>query len=200
MEQITEKNNQSTEKQEKTDIGKKYFPFAWEVVKIFIIASVIVMPIRYFLFQPFIVKGESMIPSFQDGNYLIVDEISYRFNGPARGDVIVFKYPKDTSQKFIKRVIGLPGETVEIKDQKVTIYKDGKSQALDEKYLPNPSGTIGTIKLTLGADEYFVLGDNREFSYDSRILGSVPAKNIIGKVFLRVLPVAALSRIAVPSY
>ncbi|MBI3631551.1 MAG: signal peptidase I [Candidatus Staskawiczbacteria bacterium] len=200
MEQITETNNQSTKKQDKTGITEKYFPFVWEVVKIFIIASVIVMPIRYFLFQPFIVKGESMIPNFQSGDYLIVDEISYRFNSPARGDIIVFKYPKDTSQKFIKRVIGLPGETVEIKDQRVTIYKDGKSFALDEKYLPNPSGTIGTVKIILGADEYFVLGDNREFSYDSRVWGSVPVKNIIGKVFLRVLPVAALSRIAVPSY
>ncbi|MDO8486376.1 MAG: signal peptidase I [Candidatus Staskawiczbacteria bacterium] len=200
MEQITEKNSQLTEEQNKTDMVKKYIPFAWEVLKIFIIASVIVMPIRYFLFQPFIVKGESMIPNFQSGDYLIVDEISYKFKSPERGDIIVFKYPKDTSQKFIKRIIGLPGEIVEVKDEKVTIYKDGNSQVLDEKYLPNPSGTIGTIKLELGADEYFVLGDNREFSYDSRAWGGVPAKNIIGKVFLRVLPVAALSKITVPSY
>ena len=199
---ITETNNQSTNEQNKVkpSIVKKYFPFVWEVFKIFIIASVIVLPIRYFLFQPFIVKGESMIPNFQQGDYLIIDEISYRFSSPQRGDVVVFKYPKDTAQKFIKRIIGLPGETVEVKDGKVTIYKNNNSQVLDEKYLPNPSGTIGTLKLALGADEYFVLGDNREFSYDSRAWGSVPFKNIIGKVFLRVLPVAALSKITVPSY
>ena len=141
-----------------------------------------------------------MIPNFQQGDYLIVDEISYRFSSPQRGDVVVFKYPKDTSQKFIKRIIGLPGEIVEVKDGKVTIYKDDKTQVLDEKYLPNPSGTIGTLKLVLGIDEYFVLGDNREFSYDSRAWGSVPAQNIIGKVFLRVLPVITLSKITVPSY
>jgi len=193
MEQITETNP-------KISIIKKYLPFAWEVLKIFIIASVIVLPIRYFLFQPFIVKGESMIPNFQSGDYLIVDEISYRFANPQRGDVVVFKYPKDTTQKFIKRVIGLPGETVEIKEGKVTIYKDGNQQILDEKYLPNPSGTIGTLTIPLGVDEYFVLGDNREFSYDSRAWGPVPVKNIIGKVFLRVLPIASLSKIAVPSY
>ena len=202
MEQITEINNQPNSEQNKTktSVIKKYLLFAWEVVKIFIIASVIVLPIRYFLFQPFIVKGESMIPNFQQGDYLIVDEISYRFSSPQRGDVIVFKYPKDTTQKFIKRIIGLPGETVEVKDGKVTIYKDNSNHVLNEKYLPNPSVTIGTLKLSLGIDEYFVLGDNREFSYDSRAWGSVPLKNIIGKVFLRVLPVVALSKITVPNY
>ena len=200
MEHITEKNSQSTEEQNKIGIVKKYIPFAWEVLKIFIIASVIVLPIRYFLFQPFIVKGESMMPNFQQGDYLIVDEISYRFKSPERGDIIVFKYPKDTSQKFIKRIIGLPGETVEIKDGKVIIYKDQKSFTLDEKYLSGPSETIGTLKLILLADEYFVLGDNREFSYDSRVWGSVQTKNIIGKVFLRVLPVTNLTKITLPSY
>jgi len=198
----TEINNQVNNKQntEKENIIKKILPFVWEVFKIFIIASVIVLPIRYFLFQPFIVKGESMIPSFQQGDYLIVDEISYRFADPQRGDVVVFKYPKDKSQKFIKRIVGLPGETVEVKGGKVIIYKDDYSQVLDEKYLLNPEGTIGTIKITLGEDEYFVLGDNREFSYDSRAWGSVPLENIIGKVFLRILPVTALSKITVPNY
>lgn len=193
-------NIEQQEEKKKENLFKKYLPFVWEIVKIFIIASVIVLPIRYFLFQPFIVKGESMIPNFQSGDYLIVDEISYKFSAPKRGDVIVFKYPKDTTQKFIKRVIGLPGETVEVKDGKVTISKDGNLQILDEKYLPNPDDTIGTVTIALAQDEYFVLGDNREFSYDSRVWGSVPAKNIIGKVFLRVLPVSALSKITLPSY
>ncbi len=200
MEQIPETNNQQIKEQNKINIVKKYFPFAFEVIKVFIIASVIVLPIRYFLFQPFIVKGESMIPSFQSGDYLIVDEISYRFKNPERGDVVVFKYPKDKSQKFIKRIIGLPGETVEVKNGKIIINKDQKNLVLDEKYLNNLPGTTGTLKLVLGANEYFVLGDNREFSYDSRVWGSVPGENIIGKVFLRVLPLSNLSKIVVPSY
>src|SRR3989344_2003977 len=100
MEQIQNNNNQPITEQDKTKINivKKYLSFAWEVLKIFIIASVIVLPIRYFLFQPFIVKGESMIPNFQSGDYLIVDEISYRFSQPQRGDVIVLKYPLDQTQ------------------------------------------------------------------------------------------------------
>ena len=219
MEQIKKTNNQPNNEQKikalghspfghsltgeptgEANIFKKYFPFVWEVIKIFVIASVIVLPIRYFLFQPFIVKGESMIPNFHQGDYLIVDEISYRFSSPERGDVVVFKYPKNTSQKFIKRIIGLPGETVEIKNGEVIIYKDNETQILDEEYLPNPSETIGTLKFSLGIEEYFVLGDNREFSYDSRAWGSVPVKNIIGKVFLRVLPISTLSKITVPSY
>src|SRR3989442_15633816 len=98
---------------------RKYVLVVWEFLKIIIIALVIVLPIRYFLFQPFIVKGESMIPNFQSGDYLIVDELTYRFSGPQRGDVVVLKYPLDVSQRFIKRVIGLPGETIEIRSGKI---------------------------------------------------------------------------------
>ena len=179
---------------------KKYLSFAWELLKIGLIALVIVMPIRYFLFQPFIVKGESMMPNFKSGDYLIIDEISYRLSDPARGDVIVFKYPKDTSQKFIKRIIGLPGETVDIENSKVSIIKDGKTSALDEKYLSDTLKTYGDVNIVLGSDEYFVLGDNREYSFDSRSWGVVPRENIIGKAFLRIFPVAALSEITKPAY
>lgn len=184
----------------KTDLTQKYIPFIWEVLKIFIIASVIVLPIRYFLFQPFIVKGDSMAPNFQSGDYLIVDELSYRFSDPQRGEVIVFKYPKDTTQRFIKRVIGLPGETVDIKNGSITIFKDGKSFVLDEKYLPSDLKTYGDVNTVLGSNEFFVLGDNREFSYDSRRWGSVPREDIIGKALLRILPLAALSEFKAPSY
>ncbi|MEK7562557.1 MAG: signal peptidase I [Patescibacteria group bacterium] len=175
-------------------IIQKYAPFVWEVLKIFIIASVIVLPIRYFLFQPFIVKGDSMVPNFLSGDYLIVDELSYRFSDPQRGDVIVFKYPKDATQRFIKRVIGLPGETVDVSNGSVTISKDGKSFVLAEAYIPPDLKTYGDARTVLGADEFFVLGDNREFSYDSRRWGSVPKKDIIGKALLRILPLAALSK------
>ncbi|OGZ75285.1 MAG: signal peptidase I [Candidatus Staskawiczbacteria bacterium RIFCSPLOWO2_12_FULL_37_15] len=184
----------------KTEITQKYIPFVWEVLKIFIIASVIVLPIRYFLFQPFIVKGDSMAPNFLSGDYLIVDELSYRFSDPQRGEVIVFKYPKDTTQRFIKRVIGLPGETVNIKNGSITISKDGKSFILDEKYLPFDLKTYGEVNTVLGSDEFFVLGDNREFSYDSRRWGNVPREDIIGKALLRILPLAALSEFSAPNY
>ena len=179
---------------------KKYFAFAWDIFKIGLIALVIVLPIRYFLFQPFIVKEESMSPNFETGDYLIVDEISYRFSEPQRGDVVVFKYPKDAAQRFIKRIIGVPGETVDIKDGKVSIAKDSEAIILDESYLPDDLKTIGDINITLAADEYFVLGDNRQYSYDSRAWGVVPRQNIIGKAFLRIFPLTTLSAISQPAY
>ncbi len=133
---------------------KRYILTAWEFVKIIIIALIIVLPIRYFLFQPFIVRGDSMVPNFHTGDYLIVDEISYRFKQFERGDVVVLKFPLDTSQRFIKRVIGLPGETVEVKDGRVTIIKDGASTLLDErKYLPDPLMTNREISIALGKDK-----------------------------------------------
>ena len=95
--------------------------FVWETIKVVVVSLAIILPIRYYLVQPFFVKGASMEANFEDGDYLLVDEISYRFSEPARGDVIIFRYPEDRSQFFIKRIIGLPGETVEIKSNKVTI-------------------------------------------------------------------------------
>ena len=174
--------------------------FVWELFKIALIALVIVAPVRYFLFQPFIVSGASMSPNFTTGDYLIVDEISYRFSSPQRGDVIVFNFPKDMSERFIKRVIGLPGETVNIKNGQVQIIADGKTTTLDEKYLPADLKTVPDSSTTLKADQYFVMGDNRTYSYDSRAWGIVPKANIIGKAFLRIFPVAALSQIPHPAY
>ena len=179
---------------------KKYFSFIWDLVKIAAIALVIVLPIRYFLFQPFIVKGESMAPNFETGDYLIVDELSYRFSTPERGDVIVFKYPKDVSQKFIKRVIGLPGETVDVKNGEVSVVTNGKTIVLNEIYLPKNLKTIGEVQTTLKQNEYFVLGDNRDYSYDSRSWGVVPKSDIIGKALLRIFPISTLSEIQRPGY
>ncbi len=175
--------------------------FIWEVAKIIIIALVIVVPIRYFLFQPFLVKGASMEPNFQNGNYLIVDEITYKFRQPERGEVIVFRYPQDLSQRYIKRIIGLPGETVEIKDGKVEISKNFETKVLDESiYLPSNLTTPGNIKITLDDNDYFVLGDNRPASSDSRSWGTLPKQDIIGRVFLRALPFASLTIFRVPNY
>lgn len=174
----------------------------WEIAQIVIIALLIVAPIRYFLFQPFFVKGESMEPNFKNSDYLIVDEITYRFKSPERGEVIVFKYPGDLTQKYIKRIIGLPGETVEVKDGKVTVSK-GENNILvlnEDKYLPSDLFTAGDLKITVGDDQFFVMGDNRPFSYDSRRFGLVPKGDIIGRVVLRAWPVTAFSVFKAPVY
>ena len=180
---------------------KKFLSFIWEITKISIIALVIVVPIRYFLFQPFFVRGQSMEPNFENGDYLIVDEISYRFREPQRGEVVVFKYPQNPSQRFIKRIIGLPGETIEIKDGKITISKDGNSQVLNEsEYLSFSLYTSGNISVALDKDEYFVLGDNRAFSFDSRRFGVLSKEEIIGRTFLRAWPFTSLSKFETPTY
>ena len=180
---------------------KNFFQFWWEILKIVILALVIVIPIRYFLFQPFLVKGQSMEPNFHDDDYLIIDEISYRFREPKRGEVIVFKYPRNPSQRFIKRIIGLPGETVEISDGKVIVIKNDNPKILDESsYLSQSLKTSGNRKITLGENEYFVLGDNRLVSADSRSWGTLPKKYITGRVIFRAWPITALAFIEEPKY
>jgi len=180
---------------------KKFFSSIVETVKIVVIAAIIVIPIRYFLFQPFFVKGESMAPNFENGDYIIVDEISYRFRQPERGEVIVFKYPSDPSQKFIKRIIGLPGETLEVKGGKITITKDGNIQLLaEDDYISSLVKTSGDFEITLSQDQYFVMGDNRDFSYDSRRFGPLSSNLIIGRAFFRAWPFDSFSKIEVPLY
>lgn len=142
-----------------------------------------------------------MEPNFFNGDYLIIDEITYQFRAPERGEVVVFKYPNDTTQRYIKRIIGLPGETVAVNSGKVYIYKDGSPVVLDEiKYLPQTAQTQGSIKVTLGKDEYFVLGDNRALSADSRAWGTLPEKDLIGRVFLRAWPFSVLAKVETPAY
>lgn len=161
----------------------------WELARFAMIAVIIVVPIRMFIAQPFIVSGSSMVPTFEDGQYLIVDEISYYFEKPVRDDVVVFRYPNDPSKFFIKRIIGLPGETVDIKGSDVYItnteHPDGFK--LEQPYVKNPSQNNTHFELKDG--EFFVMGDNRSASSDSRYWGAVPKDNLIGKVFLRLLPV-----------
>jgi len=179
----------------KNIIFKKYLSVIWEFLKVIVIAAIIVLPIRYFLFQPFIVKGESMVPNLQSGDYLIIDEISYRFSNPKRGDIVVLGYPIDIRQRFIKRIIGVPGETVDIKNGNVTISNSQGTFSLSEKYLPDNLETEGNIHVVLGDEEYFVLGDNRQFSYDSRKWGVLPRKDIIGKAFFRLFPLSEMTHI-----
>lgn len=150
---------------------------------------VVVIPIRMFIISPFVVDGESMHPTFKNLDYLIVDEIVYAFTAPARGDVVVFRYPGNPSVFYIKRIIGLPGEVVAINRGVITITSlSGEVQQLKESYIVNDDATY-TKKVTLNPGEYFVLGDNRPNSSDSRVWGPLPRKNIVGRVDLRLLPI-----------
>lgn len=169
---------------------KSSLKFFWDLVKAAVIALILAVLVRYFLVQPFFVEGASMEPNFKNGEYLLVDEISYYLKSPERGEVIVFHYPLDTSKYYIKRVVGLPGETIEIKNGKVAIYNSSnlKSFFIDENYLPKEIITAGNIRKKLNKGEYFVLGDNRLFSSDSRQWGTLPANDIVGRVWVRAWP------------
>lgn len=177
--------------------------FVLEFVQIIIIALAIIIPVRYFLVQPFYVKGASMEPSFYDHEYLIIDEISYRFSEPERGETLVFRYPQDPSEFFIKRIIGLPGETVEVSNGLVIIYNSEHPNGLtlDESvYLPEDTVTPGRKKVTLGSNEYFVMGDNRDASLDSRVFGPITLDAIVGRVWLRGLPASRAGFFESPLY
>ena len=168
---------------------RKEHPFI-EIVRFAIIALVIVLPIRIFIAQPFIVSGASMEDTFHNNEYLIVDQLSYRFEDPTRGDVVVFRYPRDPSKFFIKRVIGLPGDTITIEGGAITITNNEHPDGilLDEPYLYTPPDSYVTE--TLGTGEYFVMGDNRGASSDSRVWGTLTEDKIIGRAFLRLFPLA----------
>ncbi|MDB5254257.1 MAG: signal peptidase signal peptidase [Parcubacteria group bacterium] len=169
---------------------EKKSDFWLELGKLAVIAIVVVVPFRLFIAQPFIVDGASMDPTFATGQYLVVDEVTYHFHTPARGSVLIFKYPNDTSKYFIKRVIGLPGETVKINNGIVTIINAAHPEGitLDEPYIVYKKADSST--LTLSNDEYFVMGDNRLGSADSRLWGPVPTKDIVGRPIVRFWPLA----------
>lgn len=162
----------------------------WELVRFALVALAIVIPIRLFVAQPFIVSGTSMVPTFENNQYLIVDEISYILGNPKRNDVVVFKYPNNTKIFYIKRVIGLPGETVDVNSaaDEVTITNSENPSGfkLDQSYIKNVGGIDAHV--TLANDEYFVMGDNRIASSDSRYWGSVKKDLLLGKVFVRLFP------------
>ncbi len=171
---------------------KKFLILAWEGIKVVVISFAIIIPVRYFLIQPFYVKGMSMESTFRDHEYLIIDEISYRFRPIERGEVVVFRYPLNPQEYYIKRIIGLPGEGVQVKDSRVIIYNSEYPGGLilPERYLDDgtPSYSNSDDKLTLGEDEYFVMGDNRTASKDSRTFGGVNKSFITGRVLLRGWP------------
>jgi signal peptidase I len=183
---------------------KNFLLFTFELIKIVVISLVIIIPIRYFLIQPFYVKGASMEPNFYDKEYLIIDEITYRFNEPKRGDIIVFRYPRDPQEFFIKRVIGLPGEEIQIKDGNIIIFNKTNPDglALKEDYLSSGIKTYGLSdeKITLSDNEFYVLGDNRNASKDSRSFGPVNKSFITGRVLFRGWPFDRVKVFETPSY
>ena len=190
------------EEQQIPSVKSDVLAFVWETIKVVVISLAIILPIRYYLVQPFFVKGASMEPNFEDGDYLLVDELSYRFSSPERGDVIIFRYPNDPSQFFIKRIIGLPSETVEIKDNAVKIYNKDIPEGfvLDESYLASEQKTLGNTVVRIDDNEYFVLGDNRLQSSDSRRWGMVNKSLITGRAFLRPWPLTKDIKIPLVNY
>lgn len=166
-------------------------PFG-EFLRLALIAAAIALPIRYFVAQPFIVRGASMEPKFYDREYLVIDELSYFFREPKRGEVIVFRYPLNPREYFIKRVIGLPGETVAIRDGKLSIHNSEHPEGvrLDESYLRPGIRTAGEISWKLGPNEYVILGDNRPASSDSRNWGVLERRFVTGRAVFRAWPLA----------
>jgi signal peptidase I len=181
-----------------------------ELLRVIVLAMVIIIPVRTFLFQPFFVSGSSMEPNFEDGQYLVIGEFGYKttdalmgipigftihpFKELHREDVTVFEFSKNPETYYIKRVIALPGESIEIKHGRVVIYNALQPQGfvLDESGYLSRSALLSLQdmpRVTLKEDEYFLMGDNRQHSHDSRSFGPVKEEKIIGRVLLRAWPV-----------
>jgi signal peptidase I len=169
---------------------RKIGAFILDFVETVIMALAVFVIIYLFLFQPHQVRGNSMLPSFEDKEYILTDKISYRLHSPARGDVIIFRAPQNEDYDYIKRIIGIPGDTIRIENGRVYVNEE----QIEEPYLPEDEVTIkgrfveSKQSMTVPEDQYFVLGDNRNHSSDSREWGFVPKENIIGKTWFRYWP------------
>lgn len=141
--------------------------------------------------QPHKVSGRSMVPTFQDGDYIFTDKLTYRFREPMHGEVVVLKNPRDESEDFIKRIIALPGDSIKVENSRIFV----NGQPANESYLPSDTPTRAGSFLNEGAlinvanNQYFVIGDNRDHSSDSREWGPITKEEIIGKVFFRYWPI-----------
>ncbi|HLC99452.1 MAG TPA: signal peptidase I [Patescibacteria group bacterium] len=201
---VPKNSNQAPEEkpQQEEPMFRSTWLFIFDVIKIVVLSLAIVLPVRYFLIQPFSVKGASMEPTYFDGEYLVVDEISYRLRDPERGEVIVLRNPKLPSEFFIKRIIGLPTETIDIENGEVKIINVAHPDGfiLDETYLPDSLVTSGFRHTVLGSKDYFVMGDNRGASLDSRAIGPIPRGNIVGRTWLRAWPLDRIGAFSSPQY
>lgn len=159
-----------------------------DIVKFVLITAAIVLPIRFFVAQPFLVSGPSMEPTFMDKDYLIVDELSYRFQNPKRGEVVIFRRPEE-NKYLIKRIIGVPGDTVVLEGDKITITnaENPEGFVFDQSFVVNKKSE-SKLTVILDGTDYFVLGDNRPVSFDSRGWGPLPEKDIVGRPLLRLYP------------
>ena len=189
---------ENTEEDQTVPISKKeMFSFIWEMVRVIIVSLAIIIPIRYYVVQPFFVKGASMESTFENNDYILIDELSYFFRDPRRDEIIVFRSPENSSQFFIKRIIGLPGDTVKIENNKVSIFNDQSPEGLllnESSYLDRGQETRGNITMTISSSNYFVMGDNRLQSSDSRKWGELDKSLITGKVFIRIWPLNKIKR------
>ncbi|MBI2611398.1 signal peptidase I [Candidatus Gottesmanbacteria bacterium] len=181
---------------------KKIGTFFLDFLETIVVGASIFVVIYLFLMQPHEVKGDSMLPNFHSGEYILTDKISYKFNTPNRGDVIVFESPENPDIDYIKRVIALPGETVRI--EAGVVYVNG--QKLAEAYEPDKTTILGNgfmsegLDITVAEGHYFVLGDNRFHSSDSREFGPVDEAKIVGRAFFRYWPPQRLGKLATISY
>ncbi len=175
--------------------------FIIELVKIVVIALAIIIPIRTFILQPFYVKGASMEPTFYDNEYLVIDELSYRIHLPQRGDVVVLRN-QALGEFLIKRIIGLPNDRIVINDGRVSVYNAefiSGAVLVEKTYLSPTVQTFGNLDVTLTADQYFVMGDNRPASLDSRSFGPIPRQDIIGRTAVRAWPISKAKTFPTPN-
>ncbi len=196
-----EKEQEKTEGENQPSFMERTYANIKEIVKFVIISLIIVVPIRMWVAQPFIVSGASMEPNFLNGDYLIVDELSLLLRNPERNEVVVLKLPNNSSF-LIKRIIGLPNEKIEIKEGKIRVFNEKNNDGfiLKEKFINETPITYPDAKITLKNNEYFFLGDNREKSLDSRMLGSIPKSNIIGRAFIRLWPIQSIGLLTANGY
>jgi signal peptidase I len=183
------KKDTANNRPSKKTVKQEFF----SLIRFTLMTLAIIIPIRIFIAQPFVVNGDSMYPSLKSGDYLIIDEITYKTQDVQRGDVIVFRFPApDTKRFLIKRVIGLPGEMVSLNGDRIVITKhDGSVIQIQEDYINTGFSSYGTWELDV--DEYFVMGDNRGASSDSRSWGVLDKEYIVGKTLLRLFPLSKIT-------
>lgn len=186
---------------------RKIGEFFLDIIETLVIALSIFLVVYLFAMQPHQVNGQSMVPTFESGEYVLTDKVSYKLRDPQRGEVIVFhapetaNCPKGTGCDFIKRVLALPGETVAVSNNSIIV----NGQPLSEVYIPDSYQTLpGEFTkgrtVTLGPNEYFAVGDNRPYSSDSRAWGPITKDDIVGRAFFRYWPPPVVGTIQAAEY
>ena len=195
-----ENNIPSFGSSDEESMGESIKLFILETLKVVFLSLAIIIPVRFFLIQPFYVKGASMEPTYLDHEYLIIDEISYRFREPRRDEVVVFHPPNNEKQYYIKRVVGIPGDRIRVTGGQVYRYDEGspEGKVLDESFLAPNTRTFGEVDIKLEDEEYFVMGDHREASLDSRVFGAVHRSAIVGRTWVRGWPLNRVTVFPVP--